>query len=253
MIASCQAGRVRRRRRRRSRSAHSPGSPSRPTPYCASSRSKTVVTRWPSMRRTGTPRGQVGGGAVGGVEARHPHQRPVSLGAVEQRQLRVDVTEVEVPPADAGLAVAVAERAVRARPARRSRASIRTVLNAAFSSAAWLGEVGGGQELAGDVFAVGRLLQPHQVGQVGVGLHVLGEVRRLPVDEELLEHDVAHRHRQGGVGARLGGQPLVGELHVVGVVRGDRDRPSGRGSAPRSSSARPGVRVTGRLEPHMIR
>ena len=34
---------------------------------------------------------------------------------------------------------------------------------------------------------------------------------------------MAHRHRQRGVGARPGRQPLVGELHVVGVVRGDRD------------------------------
>ena len=37
---------------------HSPGSPSRPTPYCASSRSKTVVTSGPSCPPSlaGTPR-----------------------------------------------------------------------------------------------------------------------------------------------------------------------------------------------------
>jgi hypothetical protein len=67
-----------------------------------------------------------------------------------------------------------------------------------------LGQVGGGQELAGGEGAVARLLQPDQVRQVGVGLHVLGEVRRPAVGEELLEHDVAHRHRERGVGARLG-------------------------------------------------
>ena len=62
--------------------------------------------------------------------------------------------------------------------------------------------------------------QERQVGELaGVVLEVLD----LAVDEELLEHHVAHGHRQRAVGARRGGQPLVGELDVVGVVGGDDD------------------------------
>ena len=60
---------------------------------------------------------------------------------------------------------------------------------------------------------------------------------------------MAHRHRQRAVGARLGRQPLVGELHVVGVVRATPRRPSGRGSGPRPSSARPGCGSPGRSSP----
>ena len=86
-------------------------------------------------------------------------------------------------------------------------------------------QVGGGEELAGRVDRVrpSPRLQGDQERQVGVALDVVGEVGDLPVDEELLEHHVPHRHRQRAVGARLGGQPLVGELHVVGVVGRDRD------------------------------
>ena len=57
--------------------------------------------------------------------------------------------------------------------------------------------------------------------QVGEPLGVVGEAGDGPIDPELLEHHVAHRHRQRGVRARLRRQPLVGELDVVAVVRGD--------------------------------
>ena len=63
------------------------------------------------MRRTGHAARQVGGGAVG-VSKRGSRTSTVSLRAVEQGELRVDVAELEVPPADPGLAVPVAERAV---------------------------------------------------------------------------------------------------------------------------------------------
>ena len=164
---------------------------------------------------------QVGGRAVGGVEARHPdHDR--LLGGLEQREDRVDVAELEVPTAHAGVAVPMAQGAVRHHRAAGPRVD-QDGLEGGVLLVGVLGEVGGGQELARGVLAVTGLLEADQVGQVGVGLHVVGEVRRLPVDEELLQDDVAHRHRQRGVGAGLGGQPLVGELHVVGVVGGDRD------------------------------
>ena len=108
------------------------------------------------------------------------------------------------------------------------RASMRTVRNAAFSSCSWAGRSAAVRNLPAvyslaSVEPVETSSSRHQVRQVGVGLHVVGEVRRLPVDEELLEDHVAHRHRQCGVGAGAGRQPLVGELHVVGVVGRDRD------------------------------
>ena len=164
---------------------------------------------------------EVGRRAVGGVEARHPDDDRLA-GGLEQGELGVDVAEVEVPLPHAGLAVAVTQRAVRDDGLAGPRVDEHG-LEGGVLLARVVGEVGGGEELAGRVLAVAGLLEPDEVGQVGVGLHVLGEVRRRAVDEELLEHDVAHRHRERRVGARPGRQPLVGELHVVGVVRRDRD------------------------------
>ncbi len=83
-------------------------------------------------------------------------------------------------------------------------------------------EVGRGEELARHVGTVAGL-QLDQEREVGVALHVVGEVRHLPLHEELPQDHVPHRHGQCAVGARPGGEPLVGELHVVRVVRGDRD------------------------------
>ena len=77
-----------------------------------------------------------------------------------------------------------------------------------------------GQEPARDV-PVPALGQSDQERGVGVGLDVVREVRDLAVLEEFGEDYVAHRHGQGAVGARGGGQPVVGELRVVGVVGGD--------------------------------
>ena len=81
-------------------------------------------------------------------------------------------------------------------------------------------QVRGGQEPVRHV-AVPAFPQRHQEGKVGVGLHVIGEVGHLPVPEELGQDHVAHRHRQRGVGAGRAGQPVVGELGVIGEVRAD--------------------------------
>ena len=86
-----------------------------------------------------------------------------------------------------------------------------------------IGEVCGGEELPGPEQTVCRFFETDQVGQIGVLLDVVAEVRGLPIDEELLEDDVPHRHRERGVGAGLGRQPFVRELHIVGVVRSDCD------------------------------
>ena len=165
---------------------------------------------------------EVGGGAVGGVEARHTdddglgRRCPAARGPGRRRRARGSSWPTPASP----------YRWPRD-PFGTTGSPVRGVdqhgLEGGVLLAGVVGEVGGGEELAGGVLTVSRLLEADQVGQVGVGLHVLGEVGRLPVDEELLQHDVAHRHREGGVRAGLGRQPLVGELHVVGVVGGDRD------------------------------
>ncbi len=72
------------------------------------------------------------------------------------RQLRRDLVEVEVPPADAAVGVAEAHRAVRDDRCRRCAPSSSTVFQAAPSRV--VAEVGGGEELARHVRAV--LLRP---------------------------------------------------------------------------------------------
>ena len=170
--------------------------------------------------------------------ARQRARRPVDV--VEARQLdrdglarpaRAGVSRGSTSPRsrfhrpDAGVAEPVAERAVghdrlAGAGVEEHGLEVRVLLVGV------LGQVGGGEELAGPVGRRRRragLVQRDQERQVGVLLRVVGEVRRLPVDEELLEDHVAHRHRQRAVGAGRDGQPLVGELHVVGVVGRDHD------------------------------
>ena len=52
---------------------HSPAGPAAATPYWASIRSRTVVTRWPPTRRAGTPRRRTEPVAVGLDEGRQQH------------------------------------------------------------------------------------------------------------------------------------------------------------------------------------
>ena len=74
---------------------------------------------------------------------------------------------------------------------------------------------------AGDEDTVVALAQRHQQRQVREPSRVLREVRNLPLDVELSEDHVAHRHRQRPVGAGWRSEPVVGELRVLGVVRRD--------------------------------
>ena len=136
-----------------------------------------------------------------------------------QREHRVEVAEPQVPAALALLAVAEADRAVRDRRARRSRRRARPASSRRARSVA---EVGGHQEAARDVRAV-ALLELDEQRQVGESLAVVREARDRAVDPGLLEHHVPHRHRERRVGAGLRRQPVVGELHMVGVVGRDDD------------------------------
>ena len=168
-------------------------------------------------------------GAVGCLEVRQQHLGGLRLDLrIAQRQRRHDTLQVEIPLAHAGVGVAEADRAVRHhRPAAGRVEQHR--LPGGLGIAAWVvprgpAQVSFGEELARNQPAVlGVLDQGDQERQVGVGAHVLDEERHPPVDEELLQDHVPHGHRQRRVGAGLGGQPLVGELGVVGVVGADRD------------------------------
>jgi hypothetical protein len=68
---------------------------------------------------------------------------------------------------------------------------------------------------------LGILGQRDQKGQVGVGLHIVGEEWHLPIDEILLQDHMAHGHGERGICASLSCQPFVSELGVVGVVGTD--------------------------------
>src|SRR5699024_10610295 len=170
----------------------------------------------------------------GGVEARQTDLRgpvridgaAVSGGRLGDGQGRVDVLEVEVPLALTVGGEAVAQGAVEARGA--SGALVRDGGLGPGGGGVGLGgdgaaEVGGGDEAAGPVAAAAVVFEVDEEGQVRVGADIGVEVVGLRVDEELLEDDVAHRHRQGPVGAGGRGQPFVGELHVLRIVRGDGD------------------------------
>ena len=117
-------------------------------------------------------------------------------GAV-QRQGGIDAFEVEVPLALAGLVEAEAEGSVgdvgpTGRAVDENGLEGRTLSRVA--------EVGGGDELVGDPRAV-PLLQADQERQVAVLLDIVDEPRHLPLDEELLQDDVPHRHRERAIGA----------------------------------------------------
>ena len=110
-----------------------------------------MVTRWPPTRRTGTPRGR-SAAAPSGVSKRGSRTTTDSSAVVEQGQHRVDVAEVEVPLADAGLAEAVAQGAVRDDGLAGARVDEHG-LERGVLLVGVLGEVGGGEELAGGVRA----------------------------------------------------------------------------------------------------
>ncbi len=172
---------------------------------------------------------------------------------VEQGQLRVDLAEVEVPLARPRRRRAVAQRRRSGPRGRRCGSSSEHGLPCAFSSSA-CSEVGGGEELAGHVARRRRLSSRATRNGRSVNLlDVVGEERRLPVDEELLEDHVAHRHRQGAVGTGVRRPATRRRTWRCRRSPGTTTTtfwPRYRASAIQCAS---GVRVTGTLEPHIIR
>ena len=159
--------------------------------------------------------------AVGGVEARQldlDGLAGAALVVAVHAERGVDVTELEVPPALTLLAEAVADRAVRDADLAAGGVDDGRLPHGVLARPA---EVALDEELAGAVGAVRRRLEADQVRQVGELLGVGLEERRAGVGEVLLEHDVAHGHRECPVGAGRGTHPLVGELHALGVVGRD--------------------------------
>jgi hypothetical protein len=164
-------------------------------------------------RRDAAPH-RAAAGSIAGVEAR---ERDVDGGLVAaiHAQHRVQVPQTQVPAALALVAVAEPDRAVRDR--RRAGDGVQHD-GLPVGVLARVADVGGHQEPPRDMRAV-ALVERDQQRQVGEPLAVVAEALDLALDPELLEQHVAHRHRERGVGPGLRGQPVVGELHVVGVVR----------------------------------
>ena len=85
-------------------------------------------------------------------------------------------------------------------------------------------QVGRPQEPAGLELTL-VFFQHDRKGQVGVGFGVGAEILALTLDVEFLQDHVAHGHGECGICPRLGRQPGVGELDVLGVVRGHGGHP----------------------------
>ena len=87
----------------------------------------------------------------------------------------------------------------------------------------WRGQIGRREELARHITAALVRLEPDQEREIGVGADVVLEERDFALNEEFAQHDVTHRHGKRRIRPGLRGQPFVGELGVVGVVRADGD------------------------------
>ncbi len=164
--------------------------------------------------------------AVGVVEARQLDLDGLAGPALVvgvHRERRVDVPALEVPPAQPLVAEAVADGALRDADLAGAGVDDGRLPHRVLGAALRVPDVAGDEVLAGTVGTVAGGLEADEVRQVGVLLVVVGEERHVLVDEELLEHHVAHRHRERSVRAGGGGDPLVGELHVLRVVGGDGD------------------------------
>ena len=161
--------------------------------------------------------------SVESIEARQRNQCRLTLAAPSgrHRQSRRQLTEIEIPLADAGVSVAEAQRAVRNR--QRVRRTIeQNRLECGVLLVRLCIEIGRRQHLARHRHTV-ALLELDQEWQVRVLPHVVNEERNPLSDEEFREHNMTHRHGQRPIGTRRTRHPLVGELGVVGVVRADTD------------------------------
>ena len=156
--------------------------------------------------------------AVLRVEARQQHFGHVVAGVVHAEH-GVEVAQFEVPLPDALVAVPIADRSIGRRQFACGRVEHHRLPHGVLGvGARRAGQIPGDEVLARTEDAVVTRLEADEVRQVGVLLVVGGEERLLGVDEELLQDDVGHAHRERAVGAGRRVDPLVRELHVLGVV-----------------------------------
>ena len=150
--------------------------------------------------------------------------------ALEQRQRESHVAAggavllLEIPFAEVGLDVrapAVADRSLRCDGSARNLVEPDDFPFGAVALPERVREIRGAQIAVGNV-AVARLDEANEHRQVGVAALVILEVRHLPVDVELLQDHVTHRHRHRGVGALLRMQPHVAETRDLGIIGRDR-------------------------------
>ena len=162
------------------------------------------------------------------VEAGEEHLRGAELAGLGDGHDGFDAVLPQVPLAHPGVAVAVGHGAAGVGDAAVGLHGQQAVGGVGGVAQFGVGrrrvvEKRGGEELARGERAVLALVQRDEERGVGVLAHVVDEVRRLPAHVEFGEDHVAHGEGQGGVGARVDAQPLVGELRAVGEVRGDDD------------------------------
>ena len=81
-------------------------------------------------------------------------------------------------------------------------------------------EIAGAQQALGNQPAI-LFDQPDQHRHVRVAATIVLEIGHLPVEVELAQDHVAHRHGQCGIGALLGIEPEVRELGRLGIVGAD--------------------------------
>ena len=90
------------------------------------------------------------------------------------------------------------------------------------------GKIGGTQVAVGHQQRLAirpvALLQQHQHRQVGEAPCVVVEIGAAPLEVELAENHMPHRHRDGGIGALPRVQPQIGELGDLRIVRRDGHR-----------------------------
>ena len=145
------------------------------------------------------------------------------IAAADQRQQRIDGVAAgafplfEVPAAR--LAPAKADRTARCADGAAILVDDQRFPFRIVGLVEVIGQVRGAQEVVRHQCAV-LFHQRDQHREVGVLLDVAAEVVRAAVGVKLLEHHVAHRHRQRGIGALLRRQPDIAELgHFAEVGR----------------------------------
>ena len=96
---------------------------------------------------------------------------------------------------------------------------------------------------------VALLHQPHQHRHVRVLPDIILEILGLPVEIELAQDHVTHRHSERRIGALLHRDPQIGEFRRFRIVRADHHALGAADSAPRYRNAHPACGSAERWSP----